>query len=57
MFGMGKYETGTRQFNGSTAHMSETTHNNFVRHHADLRYHINGGGRDTYIFADNGGFN
>ena len=57
MFGMNKYETGSRHFNGATAHMSETTRNNFVKNHADLRYHINGGGRDTYIYNDNGGFN
>ena len=55
MFGMNKYETGNRQFNGVTAHMSETTRTNFKRTDADLRYKINGGGRDTYIFADNGG--
>ena len=35
---------------------NETTRTNFQRTDADLRYHINGGGRDTYIYADNGGF-
>ena len=56
MFGPNKYDTGSRHFNGVTTHQSETTRNNFVRNHADLRYHINGGGRDTYIYNDNGGF-
>lgn len=37
--------------------MNETTRTNFQRSDADLRYHINGGGRDTYIYQDNGGFN
>ena len=55
MFGMNKYETGSRQFNGVTTHMNETTRTNFKRTDADLRYHNNGGGRDTYIYADNGG--
>lgn len=55
MFGMNKYETGSRQFNGVSTHMSENTRTNFKRTDADLRYHNNGGGRDTYIYADNGG--
>ena len=56
MFGQSKYETGIRYFNGTTLHKNETTANNFVKNHADLRYHVGGSGRDTYIFNDNGGF-
>lgn len=36
---------------------AETTHTNFNRKFADMMYKVNGGGRDTYIYNDNGGFN
>ena len=36
---------------------NDTTHTNFNRKFADMMYKINGGGRDTYIYNDNGGFN
>lgn len=35
----------------------ETTHTGFTRSFAGMKYNINGGGRDTYIYNDNGGFN
>jgi hypothetical protein len=34
---------------------SEISKSQFNRHIADLRYKENGGGRDTYIFHNNGG--
>jgi len=34
----------------------ETTHSNYIRSIAGLKYNINGTGRDTYIYNDQGGF-
>ena len=36
---------------------AEVTHTSFANKMADVMYHINGSGRDTYIYNDNGGFN
>lgn len=38
------------------AKVNETTHTNYNRTFAGMKYNINGGGRDTYIYQDNGGF-
>ena len=35
----------------------ETTVTNYNKNWHDMRYKTNGGGRDTYIYNDNGGFN
>jgi hypothetical protein len=34
----------------------ETTHTSYTRSIAGLKYNINGSGRDTYIYNDQGGF-
>ena len=56
MFTVNKYESSYGQF-GSKQAPKETTITNFNRKYAGMKYHINGGGRDTYVFNDNGGFN
>ena len=35
---------------------NEITHVNFNRSFAGMKYQINGSGRDTYIYNDQGGF-
>ena len=35
---------------------NETTYTNFNHRVGDIGYKVNGGGRDTYIYNDNGGF-
>lgn len=56
MFTVNKYETNYGHF-GSTgkAAPKETTVTNFSKNWQGLKYHINGSGRDTYIYNDNGG--
>jgi len=55
MFTVNKYETGYGQF-GSKASPKETSVTNFNKNWQGLKYNINGSGRDTYIYNDNGGF-
>ena len=54
MFSVTKYNSMKGSF---VIPKQETTHTNFNRKFADMMYKINGGGRDTYIYNDNGGFN
>lgn len=54
MFNVNKYESGFAPF-GSKTRTKETSVTNFSKNWAGLRYPINGGGRDTYIYNDNGG--
>ena len=54
MFTVNKYETGYPQF-GHKTNPKETTVTNFSKNWQGLKYHINGSGRDTYIYNDNGG--
>ena len=56
MFSANKYESGYGQF-GSSKAVPETSVTNFTNNWHGLRYKVNGGGRDTYIHMDNGGFN
>ena len=56
MFTVNKYETNYGQF-GSKQAPKETSVTNFTKNWQGLRYHINGSGRDTYIYNDNGGNN
>ena len=54
MFASTKYNTSKGEGNFYT--QKETTHSNFNRRQvADMMYKVNGGGRDTYIYNDNGG--
>ena len=54
MFGISKYNS----TKGSFALPAESTATQYChRKFADMMYKTNGGGRDTYIYNDNGGFN
>ena len=55
MFTVNKYESGYPQF-GSTHSPKETSVTSFNKNWHGIRYSINGSGRDTYIYNDNGGF-
>lgn len=55
MFTVNKYEANFKAL-GSKMAPRETTVTNFNKTHAGIKYNINGGGRDTYIYNDNGGF-
>ena len=55
MFTVNKYESSGGQF-GSSKPVKETTRTNFNKNFAGISYGINGTGRDTYIYNDNGGF-
>ena len=55
MYSVNKYEPGFSQL-GSSRPPKETNTTSFNRSYAGMRYQINGGGRDTYIYNDNGGF-
>lgn len=55
MFSINKYESNFKAL-GSKTGPRETTVTNFNKSHAGIKYNINGGGRDTYIYNDNGGF-
>ena len=54
MFNVNKYESSFAPM-GSKTGLRETSVTNFTNNWAGLRYQINGGGRDTYIYNDNGG--
>ncbi len=56
MFSANKYETGMREFGHKGGLVKETRHTNFNHNLNGLSYRVGGGGRDTYIFNDNGGF-
>ena len=56
MFSANKYETGISQFGLKAGQAKETRHTNFNHNLNGLSYRVGGGGRDTYIFNDNGGF-
>ena len=56
MFTVNKYESVFKPL-GSKTGPKETSVTNFNRSHAGIKYNINGGGRDTYVYNDNGGFN
>jgi hypothetical protein len=55
MFTVNKYESNIGSF-GSKTGPKETTVTNYSKNWAGMKYNINGGGRDTYIYNDNGGF-
>ena len=56
MFSANKYELSKGQF-GSSKAPPETNVTTFTNNWHGLKYNINGTGRDTYIYNDNGGFN
>ena len=49
MFSVNKYESSYPQF-GSKHAPKETSTTNYNRKYAGMKYHINGGGRDTYVY-------
>lgn len=55
MFSANKYESSFGAF-GSKTGPRETTVTNFNKNFAGIKYNMNGGGRDSYIYNDNGGF-
>ena len=57
MFSANKYETTNRSTFGVKSGLpKETTNTNYNHNLHGLNYRVGGGGRDTYIFNDNGGF-
>lgn len=56
MFTVNKYEaTNIGQFGVKAGAPKETSVTNFNKNWQGLKYNINGSGRDTYIYNDNGG--